>query len=107
VRGKGLAIALLSLLTVPALAEPKPLDCTQLLAWLTGGVSSSRLSRLAQQHGIAFAADAEAMKALQAAGAETTFIQTLRTLRPSPARNDPTSCPAALAKAAELAHQKH
>ena len=74
-RTRALTLILLSLAARPVFAEQPPniLKCTQLLAWLTGDVSSSRLSELVRQRGIARVGAGNQL-ALQEAGAKADLI---------------------------------
>ena len=84
----------------------RPIDRTQLTAWLVGGISNSRLSRLVLERGISFSLSPENEKQLRSAGADLELIKTLRASRSSMAARTPVRLPVALEKAAELAHQK-
>ena len=56
-RRQTLLFLLFTLFVTGAAAEQKisnAVDCTQFMAWTVGGMSSQRLTRLAQQRGIAF-----------------------------------------------------
>ena len=86
--------------------QAPPVDSSQLMAWLAGGVSSNRLSRLIKDRGINFKLDRGYTKALRSAGANPAVIQVLRDSTATLAAGMQVSCPPALAKAAELAHQK-
>ena len=104
----GLTFILLVLFTIPSAGQSteKPLDCTQLIAWLTGGVSSHRLSQLVQERSIAFTADEAVSKTLLTAGADAAFIQNLHTLHALPM--SAVACPATLAQAGDLIrHKQH
>src|SRR5579864_1129129 len=94
---------------VPSLfgqSQVTPLNSTQLLAWLTGGVSSNRLSRLARERKIDFVMSEDYVRCFRAAGADTALIQSLRQLSAKGASLKGAGCSPALAKAAELSHQK-
>ena len=109
-RCKALVFLSLVFFTVPALThqnEPKPVDCTELMGWMAGGVSGQRLNRLVQDRGIAFSVNDGTAKALLSAGAETALIQSLRATHPAIAEEAGASCPALLAQAGELIHQRH
>jgi tetratricopeptide (TPR) repeat protein len=105
VRGKWVCCFLLIAFAASAPAErnpSKPLECSQFMAWVIGGVSSQRLTRVAQQRGVAFAVDESAAEALQVSGAQPELIQSLRAMHAS----GNASCPAPLAQAGALARQK-
>ncbi len=60
-----LHVLLFLLFTMAAFAVPVPQDdlspisCTQFIAWSAGGMSATRLERLARQRGLAFPVNAE------------------------------------------------
>ncbi|PYV61956.1 MAG: hypothetical protein DMG97_41660, partial [Acidobacteria bacterium] len=100
----------LVLFTIPSVAESteaKPLNCTQIMAWLTGGVSSHRLNQLVQGRNLAFPVDGAVANTLLTAGADLVLIQSLRTLPISSPGTSATVCPAALAQAGDLISHKH
>src|ERR1700685_1573384 len=87
VRRKGLILLSLVLFALPSLGEQngsKPGDCTQLMAWVAGGVSNQQLKRRVQERGIAFVPDGAAAKALLRVGVEPELIQTLQTSKVVP-----------------------
>ena len=103
--------SLFFLLVMPPAAFSGPtqaptVESSQLMAWLAGGVSSNRLSRLIKDRGINFRLDRGYTKALRSAGADPAVIQVLRDSTATLAAGMQVSCPPALAKAAEFAHQK-
>lgn len=114
---KSLAIlCLLFFVSLSAFASsgPAPVDCAQLLGWMSGGISGQQLSHLLQQRGVAFeihgGLNDDTAKSLLAAGADAKLIQSLRSERPlisgnNSAANNP-NCPAKLATTAQLVHQK-
>ena len=108
----GLVLHISFLLLVAALGQafaewpkPQPIDRTQLMAWITGGISNARLSRLVSERGVAFAPSATDEKQLRAAGADGQLLKTLRASHPSVSGKS-SPCSPALAKAAEFAHEK-
>ena len=75
-----LALHLLLVLTVlaPAFGErpnAQPIDRSQLMAWMAGGISSNRLVRLVAERGVAFGMSAADEKQLRAAGADITLFK--------------------------------
>ncbi|HTE87716.1 MAG TPA: hypothetical protein VK639_02070, partial [Terriglobales bacterium] len=104
-----LVFLFLVLFTIPSAAEntEKSLDCTQLIAWLTGGVSSHRLSQLVHGRNIAFKIDDAVANALLMAGADQALIQNLRALPISQPETGTAVCPVALAQAGALIRSKH
>ena len=85
-------------------AHARPLDRTQLTAWIVGGISNSRLARLAAERGVSFVMTPADEKQLRTAGANPELLKALRTARHNNVSK--ALCPAALLKAAELAHAK-
>ncbi len=76
-----LVFLLLTLLPLLASAEQndlKPIDCTQLMAWIAGGVSTPRLQHLLRERTIGFFPNEATIKLLIRAGAEPVFIRSLR-----------------------------
>src|SRR5438132_11848256 len=71
VRRNPLVLLLLTLLPLLASAEQndlKPIDCTQLMAWVAGGVSTPRLQHLLRDRKLGFVPDEAATKLLIRAG---------------------------------------
>lgn len=111
VQRKGIFPLFLLLLwsAAPAASQPnpaKPLDCTQMIGWLAGGVSSSRLTRLAQKYGIGFAADESALRAMETAGADVGLLKALAAV-PVVATSHGLACPEELTRASAFVHQDH
>ena len=101
----------LVLLSVPiqALADredPRPLDCSHVMAWVTGGMTQPRIQRLAYERGLDFAINQKETVRLLKSGAEPGLVQNLRTAKLAQSNRQPNSCPAQLAWAGELVHQK-
>jgi len=112
VKRSGLVVHILFLLVLAVLGQafaeppkPQPIDHTQLMAWITGGISNARLSRLVFERGVAFTLSATDEKQLRAAGADGQLVKALRASHRS-ASSKSLPYPPALTKAAELAHQK-
>ena len=105
-----LAFLLFTLFAAFASAQqngPIAINCTQFMAWTAGGMSSSRLIRLAQQRGIAFRLDAAITQSLLTAGVEPALLQNLHTIEGASSnsgsgKSDDGGCPAPLALAGEL-----
>ena len=109
---KRASLALFVFVLLPPLSSfagapnPRPVDRTQLTAWLTGELSNPRICRLVTERGIAFSLTLRDEKQLRATGADSTLIKTLRALRSSVSPSAAAPLPAALAKAAQLTHEK-
>src|SRR5438105_10571337 len=97
---------LFSIPSASASNDAKPLDCTELTAWLAGGVSSHRLNQLVHARNIALTIDEAVANTLSTAGADPAFIQSLRTLPTSIPETGVTVCPAALSQAGDLIRRK-
>src|SRR5271157_401102 len=87
-------------------ADTPAVDTTQLAAWLTGGVSSSRLARLVEERGVATLPTRNELRQLESAGADQELIRVLSSGNARSARVGP-EIPAALLKAAAEARQQH
>lgn len=97
------------LLTLSGIAEdrgPKPIDCSQLLTWMAGGIPSQRLSRLVRERGIAFRVSPNAAAVLSKAGAGIDLMNEIRKVEASSENAQNADCPAELAEAAELVHRQ-
>ena len=108
-RHKGLSLFLFFCLSVVAAADSsksQPLDTTQLTAWLTGGISSTRLVQLIQERGLALAPTENEIHQLQAFGADEALVRTLAGVKPADSHSQRTSIPAALLQAAAGAHAR-
>src|SRR5256886_17169776 len=109
VRRNPLVLLLFTLLPLRASAEQndlKPIDCTQLMPWIAGGVSAPRLQHLLRERTIGFFPNEATIKLLIRAGAEPVFIRSLRVTRATP-KASASACPAKLAQAGELVREKH
>jgi hypothetical protein len=101
---KVLALFLLFCTAVSAAADstsPNPLDTTELMAWLTAGISGKRLIRLVHEHGLAVAPTASEIQQLAAAAADKDLIMALTDLKPVAAHAPRMRVPKALLQAAE------
>jgi tetratricopeptide (TPR) repeat protein len=118
VRVKPLLVVLWFSLTVavaalPADSQPgltstfdgKALDTTQLVAWLMGGVSSSRLARLVAERGLATRPTNHELKQLESAGAGKDLMCVLSSGNARSAKVG-TPIPASLLRAAAEARQQ-
>ena len=85
-------------------SKPQPMTCTDVTAWLIGGISTDRLTQLVSQRGIAFSLSPDNEKQLRAAGAEAPLIRAIRNIQIDIGSSPP--CSPALAKTAELTRQK-
>jgi len=81
----------------------KPIDCSQLLTWMTAGIPSQRLLRLARERGVGFGLDEDTKNVLLSAGVDQGFIRALQSARS--AKTD-SGCPADLVQAAALVHRQ-
>ena len=84
----------------------KPVDTTQLVAWLTGGVSSARLVRLVQERGLANLPTHTELRQVESAGAGKDLIRILNLGKMQSAQIGP-AIPPALLRANTLARQQH
>src|SRR5437870_13589452 len=85
VRRNPLVLQLFTLLPLLASAEQndlKPIDCTQLMAWIAGGASSPRLQYLLRERTLGFFSNEPAIQLPMRAGAEPLPIRTLRSTKP-------------------------
>jgi tetratricopeptide (TPR) repeat protein len=90
---------------VASASETRPVNTTQVTAWLVGGVSSSRLARLVTERGLATLPTRAELHAVEAAGAEKDLMAVLSSGNvQSAAVGD--SIPTALSKAAAEARQQ-
>src|SRR5947209_13817591 len=95
-------------LTLPAAyaADPAPVDCTHLVAWMAGGLSNSNLTRLVQSRGVSFAVTPKMHRELLVAGATPELVNTLSQSHAKQVSLAPADCPASLIEAAELVKEK-
>jgi hypothetical protein len=102
VKRKVLSLFLSSCLSVIASADsaPNPVDTTQLMAWLTAGISGRRLIRLVRERGFAAAPAAGEIQQLAVAGADKDLVNTLTELKPVAINVARTPVPKALVQAA-------
>src|SRR5260221_10452435 len=102
VRSKAILFFLVLLLTAVPLSYssvPPPVDCTHLLAWMVGGVSSTTLSRIIRQRGISFPMGPAGRRDLQRAGATPELLNVLAASKPA---RTGAVCSVALVHAGEL-----
>jgi tetratricopeptide (TPR) repeat protein len=87
VKRKGLSVCLFVVGAALAAysSESQPVNTTELMAWLTAGVPTSRLARIVQERGIARIPGRQQIRQLEAAGADRTLVCTLSkaNLKPS------------------------
>lgn len=84
----------------------QPVTTTQLTAWLTGGVSSTRLARLVAERGLATLPTKAELRQMESAGANADLMKVLRSGNVLSARVG-APIPDALVKAAVAARQQH
>ena len=82
-KGLSVFLFLLGVALAAHSSETTPVNSVQLMAWLTAGVPSNRLVRIIQERGIANVPDKDAIRQLEAAGADANLSRTLRSLKPS------------------------
>jgi tetratricopeptide (TPR) repeat protein len=87
-------------------SSARRIDRCQLTAFLTGGISNTRLQRLVSERGVSFSLSAQDEKQFRSAGADSTLIKALRNVRPSGPAQTESFCALDLEKVAELAHTK-
>jgi len=88
------------------ISNSQPVSCIELTAWIVGGISTSRLTQLVSERGIAFIPSPENEKQLRTAGADGPLLKRLHAMHAVNAADGKT-CSADLVKAAESARQKH
>jgi tetratricopeptide (TPR) repeat protein len=98
-------VLLLSLVAAASAADTKPVDATQLTAWLAAGISSTRLIHLVQERGLAHALAKQELAQLQAAGGEKNLIRALTTTKAVLSTGANAPIPSILLKAAAAARQ--
>ena len=81
----------------------KPIDCSQMLTWMVGGVPEQRILRLTRQRGVAFRVNEDVTSALSRAGATPDFI---REMQKTHGPDDSDTCPAELTRAATFVAQQ-
>jgi tetratricopeptide (TPR) repeat protein len=102
--------AVVLLLASSGLAESravKPIDCSQLLTWIVGGIPAQRVSRLMRERGVGFQADQKTAEALALVGVETELVDEIGKNLAGPEGTKSADCPAELVKAAELEHAQN
>ena len=94
--------------SVSALASDAvhPVNTTQLTAWLVGGVSSTRLTRLVKERGLANLPTHAELRQLEGAGADQDLLKLLNSGNVQSAAIGP-QIPQSLLKAAAEDHQQH
>jgi tetratricopeptide (TPR) repeat protein len=116
VRAKSLTFLLLISLAITSAAtaansavnpnDTKPVDSTQLAAWLLGGVPSGRLIRLVKERGLATVARQENLRQLESAGADQALVHFLSEVEAQSA-GPGTPIPEALMKSAAEVRRQH
>jgi tetratricopeptide (TPR) repeat protein len=87
--------------------DTKPVDATQLAAWLAAGVSSTRLTRLVQEQGIVRVPVKQELAQLRTVGAEGNLLRALGASKAAVSTGTDTPIPSILVKAAAAARQHH
>jgi Flp pilus assembly protein TadD len=85
--------------------DTQPLDTTELAAWLTAGISSDRLARLVEEHGLATLPTRNELRQFKEIGASKELLRVLSSGNAQSAKVG-DAIPPALLKAAEAAHQE-
>ena len=86
--------------------ETQPVNTTELAAWLTGGVSSSRLARLVTERGLATLPTRGELRQMESAGASKDLVRVLKSGNARSAMVGP-AIPTDLLKASNEARQQH
>ena len=89
----------------PHPSNAQPVDSTQLVAWLIGGVPSSRLARLVTERGLATLPTKNELRQIESAGANQDLMTVLSSGNVQSAQVGP-AIPAGLLKAAAEARQQ-
>jgi tetratricopeptide (TPR) repeat protein len=104
------AIVVVILLASSGVAEdrvPKPVECSQLLAWIAGGIPEQRLLRLVRERGRAFPMSESRPEILSSVGLQHDFVDHLEEIDTAVGSATFANCPADLVKAAQLVHQQN
>lgn len=80
-KGLSVFLFLLSVALAAHSSESQPVSCSQLMVWLTAGVSSNRLVRFIQERGIASVPGKEQIRQLESAGADANLLHALTSLK--------------------------
>lgn len=88
-----------------ATLDARPITNTELVAWLTGGVSSGRMVRLVDERGLARSLSKDQLRQLEAIGAEANLIRTLKAAKAQAGGAGEPISPV-LMKAAIAAHEQ-
>jgi tetratricopeptide (TPR) repeat protein len=84
----------------------KPVDCSQMLTWMVGGIPRQRILRLTQERGVAFRMNEDVISALSRAGATPDFIREFEKTHGAESEEHPGTCPAELTRAATFVAQQ-
>ncbi len=112
-RGPSVFVFFLGLVLSARSSDSQPVTSVQLMAWLTAGISSSRLARIVHERGIAATPGKEQIRQLESAGADANLVRTLKSLRPAIETQSPNSgvavfdIPEPVVKAAVDARDQH
>ncbi len=66
-----------------ASSQTQPVNCTEVMAWLTSGISTDRLVRIVQERGIAAVPGKAQIRQFESAGANANLARALSGLKPS------------------------
>jgi len=109
VKRKSLSLFVLVFFCLAAIAaadsvDTKSVDPTQVLAWLTAGISNSRLIRLVHERGINFVPTESEIRTLESAGADEKLVLALKRVKSGIVRDARPSIQPALEQASVDAH---
>jgi tetratricopeptide (TPR) repeat protein len=86
--------------------QTKPVSPNELMAWLTAGISNSRLAEIVQERGMASACSKEQIRQFEAAGAESALLRAVSTSNSANRSAAASPFPSALLKAASDARNQ-
>ena len=102
-----IVVCSLAAFATPNSSQTQSVDATHLVAWLIGGVPSSRLVRLVQERGATGLLTEEQVRQLESAGAEANLIRTLTAAKAPGSTASAAPTPLALLVAAGEARAQH
>jgi hypothetical protein len=88
----------------PSLAAP--VDATQIVAWLTGGISNARLARIVNNQGLAYTLTPEQLRQVESAGADQNLIHILAAQKQPATAPTAQTIPTAVLKASAAARNQ-
>jgi tetratricopeptide (TPR) repeat protein len=99
-------VLLCGLLATAETNPAKPVDCSQLLTWIVGGLPAQRVLRLTRERGVAFRVNDDVTSALAQAGEKPDFIRELPRAQGPERGGHQDACPAELTRAATFVAQQ-